>query len=371
MNTTADGILMEDPPLLTDITLHEDDLTQEAMTHFSYHTEILHAFETYRRNILENTHLTRIGRHLLFSVIDNLHTNCKKVLNYAAENVELLSGTFPIVGPLTIFGLPRSGTTFLYNLLACDPNCRAPLLTEMSVECVPPIARSDSVKQERRLVATKLARQRREKITGRSDEMVAAHPIHAVEEDYLILRHTGIYIFLSQLMFDCQSDTDDWLNDLMSKDFAYDYHETFLHMLNSLDAPRSHWLLKSSVHSFYLDTFLRHYPQAKLIMIHRPLDAVLPSFCRTQLTAVNGFFDEADSISRDRLMKRCIQCIGKMVELIMKFRAHRHDQSDQSHNNIFDVTYDILIKSPIETVRRIYGHFDLRWSNEFEAAMEA
>ncbi|CAF4399503.1 unnamed protein product, partial [Rotaria magnacalcarata] len=60
-----------------------------------------------------------------------------------------------------------------------------------------------------------------------------------------------------------------------------------------------------------------------------------------------------------------------MVELIMKFRAHRHDQSDQSHNNIFDVTYDILIKSPIETVRRIYGHFDLRWSNEFEAAMEA
>ncbi|CAF4594718.1 unnamed protein product [Rotaria magnacalcarata] len=106
-------------------------------------------------------------------------------------------------------------------------------------------------------------------------------------------------------------------------------------------------------------------------MIHRPLDAVLPSFCRTQLTAVNGFFDEADSISRDRLMKRCIQCIGKMVELIMKFRAHRHDQSDQSHNNIFDVTYDILIKSPIETVRRIYGHFDLRWSNEFEAAMEA
>jgi hypothetical protein len=238
-------------------------------------------------------------------------------------------------------------------------------------EFVPPVARSNSVEQKRRLVAVKLAGQQKEKITGRPNEMIAAHPIYAIEEDYLILRHTSIYILLSQLTYDAQSETDTWLKDLMSKDFAYDYHETFLRLLNSVDAPCSHWLLKSPVHTFYLDTLLRHYPHATLIVVHRHLDEVLPSFCRMQLTAVNLLFDEADSTSRDRLMKRCVQCIDKMVELIMEFRTRRHHQSDQPYNKVFDVTYNDLMQQPIETVRRIYDYCDLRWSDEFEVAMRS
>ncbi|CAF2270161.1 unnamed protein product, partial [Rotaria magnacalcarata] len=40
-------------------------------------------------------------------------------------------------------------------------------------------------------------------------------------------------------------------------------------MLNSVDAPRFHWLLKSSDHTLYPDTVFRHYPNAKMIMAHR------------------------------------------------------------------------------------------------------
>jgi hypothetical protein len=371
MSMIADTISTESPQLLDDINLHEDDLTEEAKCYFGYHTAIFHAFETYRRSILDNGCLTRAGRHLFLSDIDGLHTTCKRVLNYAAKNIELLSGNFPSVGPLVICGLPRSGTTLLYNLLACDPNCRAPLLTDMFGECVPPIARSDLIEQERRLVAVKFAMQQREKVTGRPNDLVLAHPIYTIEEDYLILRHTSVDILLSQLIFDIQSEPDAWFNDLMTKDFAYDYHETFLRLLNSVDAPRSHWLLKTPMHTFYLDTLLRHYPHAILIMNHRRLDDILSSCCRAHLTRVNGSFDEVDSTSRDRVTKRIIQRIDKMVELVMEFRTRRRHQSDQSHNSIFDVTYNDLMKQPIETVRRIYDHCGLRWSDEFEVAMRS
>ena len=266
--------------LLDDVVLHEDDLTEKAKCCFAYHSDIFHAFDKYRRNILDNNRFTRLGRHAFLSKIVHLHNDCKRILNYVAENISLLSNNLPVVGPLVIYGLPRSGTTLLYNLLACDPNCRAPLVTDMVGQCIPPIARSNLVEQKQRLAAVQQAGQQMEELAGQPNETIAAHPIFAIEEDYLILRHTSIYILLAQLAVDVQSESDLWLEDITNKDFAYDYHETFLHLLNSVDRPHSHWLLKSPVHSFYLDTLLRHYPTAKLIMVHRHLNEVLPSFCR-------------------------------------------------------------------------------------------
>ncbi|CAF3393572.1 unnamed protein product [Rotaria sp. Silwood2] len=38
---------------------------------------------------------------------------------------------------------------------------------------------------------------------------------------------------------------------------------------------------------------------------------------------------------------------------------------------MIDILYDDLLERPIATVRRIYDHFDLRWTKEFETAMDA
>ena len=162
-----------------------------------------------------------------------------------------------------------------------------------------------------------------------------------------------------------QVEPDTWLYDESNKDFAYDYHKTFLSMLNSVDKPRSHWLFKSPEHVLFLDTFFRHYPNAAMIMTHRRLDEVLPSFC-SLAWAFNGlYFDENNSIARTTSTFRAIQHIEKSIERIVKFRTRSH----QSQKPIFDVRYDNLIEQPINTVRRIYDHFNLQWSSEFEEAM--
>jgi hypothetical protein len=365
MTSAEDAV--DSPSLLNDIILHENDLTEQAKRQFGYHTDIFRAFELYRRSILENNRLTCVGRHLAFSTLEELHTTYKQVLNYVATNN--VSQNLPDIGPLVICGLPRTGTTLLYNLLACDPNCRAPLYTEINVQSVPPISRSNLIEHERRAKKGELSEQARQQLAGRSSALSASHPSFVIEEDSLILVQAGMIDYFSIISSEDQFEPDAWFYDDTNKDFAYDYHKMFLCMLNSIDGPRSHWLLKSPEHALFLDVFFRHYPNAAMIMVHRRLDDVLPSYC-SLAWAFNGiYFDENDSTARATLTTRALQRINKLIERIVEFRTRCHPSYDPSRKNIFDVNYDDLIEQPIVTVRHIYDHFNLNWSLEFEEAM--
>jgi hypothetical protein len=361
MTSSEDAV--DSPSLMNDIILHENDLTEQAKRQFDYHNDILRAFDLNRRSILENNQLTCVGRHLAFSTLEELHRNCKQVLNYVAANN--VSQNLPDIGPLVICGLPRTGTTLLYNLLACDPNCRAPLHTEINVQSVPPISRSNLIEHERRAKKEELNEQARQQLVGRSSIVSASHPSFATEEDSLILCQAGMIHYFALISSEDQVELDAWFYDDTNKDFAYDYHKMFLCMLNSVDGPRSHWLLKSPDHALFLDVFFRHYPNAAMIMTHRRLDDVLPSYC-SLVWAFDGIHvDENDSTARATLTTRALRRINKLIERIVEFRTRCHP----SRKNIFDVNYDDLIEQPIVTVRRIYDHFNLHWSLEFEEAM--
>ncbi|CAF5001723.1 unnamed protein product, partial [Rotaria sp. Silwood1] len=63
------------------------------------------------------------------------------------------------------------------------------------------------------------------------------------------------------------------------------------------------------------------------------------------------------------IVERRLRVTNVQINRIVKFRrTHPHDP-------VFDVLYDDLIAKPIDTVRRIYDHFGLTWSEEFEQAM--
>ncbi|CAF2972448.1 unnamed protein product [Rotaria sp. Silwood2] len=369
MNTRSDQTTKDDSTKLNDTVLHEDDLTEQAKNQFSYHSDIFRTLESYRQSVLHNVHITHLGRNFFLSELDILHRNCKHVLNYAAEHNEIFNKNLPTIGPLVVCGPARTGTTLLYNLLACDPNCRAPLYTDMNVEVVPPIARSDSIGQKRRIDILNSSYSYNEQLYKLLTQLAAHHAHFDIEEDYVILRQGGYFPMFPLLSDDEDSSSEIWIRKEMKKEYAYDYHEVFLRMLNSVDMPKSHWLLKSPFHIFSLNTFLHHYPNALLIMTHRRLDEVLPSWCSLLLAAGDGYFDKSNSISRNRIIKRCCQCLDTEVECIMKFRTSENGKVDQSKKNIFDVTYDNLMKDPIGIVHQIYHYFNLHWSNDMEMAM--
>ncbi|CAF1377128.1 unnamed protein product [Rotaria sordida] len=92
-----------------------------------------------------------------------------------------------------------------------------------------------------------------------------------------------------------QIEIDKWVYDNTNKSYAYEYHEMFLRMLNSVDPPKSHWLLKWPFHSVNLDTVFARYPNAAVVMCHRRLDEVLPSFFRLIRTTAGSSFNETDA----------------------------------------------------------------------------
>ncbi|CAF0848850.1 unnamed protein product [Rotaria sordida] len=366
MSTTSDRTTIDH---LNDTVLHEDDLTEQAKNQFGYHSDILRTFESYRQSVLRHDYVTPVGRNFFLSELHTLHTNCKRVLNYAVEHNEVFNQNLPTIGPLIICGLARTGTTLLYNLLACDPNCRAPLYTDMYVEVVPPISRFDSIGQKRRLDLLKSLEQDNKQAANFFIQIAASHAHFDIEEDYHILRQAGYFSMFTTVSDDEDGTPESWIRKEMNKDYAYDYHEIFLRMLNTVDMPKSHWLLKTPFHIFSFDTLLQHYPNALLIMPHRRIDEVLPSLCSLSLTATDLHFDKTNSISRDRIIKRCYQFFDTEIECMMKFRTSENGVLAQSKKHIFDVTYDNLMKDPIGVVHQIYDYFNLHWSNEIEMAM--
>ncbi|CAF3679197.1 unnamed protein product [Rotaria sp. Silwood1] len=139
------------PILRAEVNINDDDLSQEAKAQFGYHTEILHAFRLNARNVLANDGLSPIGRHLFCINLEKDYMNCKRVLNYVAKNMQLKRTAGLLPPTFFICGLPRTGSTLLFNLLACDPLCRAPLATDLFYP-VPPLARSDTTGQAQRII---------------------------------------------------------------------------------------------------------------------------------------------------------------------------------------------------------------------------
>jgi hypothetical protein len=221
MSTKPDeSVVDQSVALLSDIILHEYDLSEEAKNQFEYHTKILDALEQNRRSTLENDQISPIGRHFILSRLEKSHSDCKQVLNYAAANRKLLIDSLPDFGPLFICGLPRTGSTLLYNLLACDPNCRAPLFIDMFIECVPPISRSDVVERERRTLLANNYVEMRNQLLRRSFTFNASHPSFPTEEDFLIMGHAGVLLFTLLTSPAHQPEIPRFIYDNINKDFG-------------------------------------------------------------------------------------------------------------------------------------------------------
>ncbi|CAF1207130.1 unnamed protein product [Adineta steineri] len=355
--------------LLREPTLCENDLSEQAKKQFNIYSEIRRKYQSNIRNILGDNRLSPIGRHLFCVITDQSHKNCINVLNYVAAHPEVKTTAQCIRPPLVICGLPRSGTTLLYSLLACDPACRAPLFTDM-FEPVPPLARSDTAGQmQRNTIAAEYSKMLN--ALGLADyekEVNASHPFLAHAEDQFILAQAA-YNWLHYLLLPGKNNelVEWYLNDA-NKDFAYEYHNIFLQMLNSVDAPQSHWLLKTPLHVITLNTLVRQYPTASLIMTHRKLDDVLPSCVRMAHAFTSAYFDNnrADITSnRNGVMELMLHAIDVCIRHMVEFRR------TNSHTPIIDILYDDLIAQPIETVRRMYKQLGLTWSEDFELAMNA
>jgi hypothetical protein len=272
-----------------------------------------------------------------------------KTTAYLEQRPELLQR--PIERPVFVFGVPRTGTTLLSNLLATDPARRSPLTWEID-DPVPPPAK-DALYNDARALA-RLDTERK---------MLAARP-----EMGKYYRNSAIYP--NECMFFMQSDFKaliwesrgklrdyrDWLFNEADLTSTYEYHKRFLQLLQA-DAPGT-WNLKMPSHALWLPTLLKIYPDARLVWTHRDPFTATGSFCSLISLSHQAFIGHVDTAW---LAENCAWQAMEHANRIMDTR----DKIGEAR--IIDVHYADLMRHPIETMRALYRAL----GDDFTAAAES
>jgi hypothetical protein len=274
--------------------------------------------------------LQRVREGLVKALVDRLKTTA-----YLESRPELLSRA--IKRPVFVFGIPRTGTTLLSNLLAADPAHRSPLTWEIDDPVPPPT--SATLRTDPRALA-RLEAER---------QMLAARP-----EAGKYYRSSAIYpnecVFImahdfKTVMWESRGKLPNYRDWIYQTDVtsAYEYHRRFLQLLQA-EAPGT-WNLKMPSHALNIQTLLKVYPDARLVWTHRDPITATGSFCSLLTLAHQGYLGKVD-----------IEWLSENLPWQAAQHANRAmDARDAlGEERIVDVHYADLMRNPIATMQALY-----------------
>lgn len=251
----------------------------------------------------------------------------------------------PIARPIFITGIPRSGSTFLHELMAEDPENRSPRVWEVMF---PIAAHSDSSREADRWVRkaeTSLWWFRR--LAPRADSV---YPMRSRTPHECVAIHS--YTLLSEeFASTCHIPTYEAF--LRSADLVpvYNWQRRFLQYLQ-LRCKTRQWVLKSPDHVRGLEDLFAVFPDAVIVQTHRdPLDALRSS---VQLAEVlEGLFTRPGDPGETGLHEA--RNLAEGMEIMIAFReAH-----PELEGRFIDVKYRELVSDPLSVVRRIYRQLEM------------
>lgn len=261
----------------------------------------------------------------------------------------------PVEKPLFVFGLPRTGTTLMINLLASDPASRSFLRWEI-YDGIPP-ARPEELRAGPRYEAQQA-----------KCEMALQHMPHiaAIHMEFADSPTECQFLmtpsFCAQV-FEAQADIPSYRHWFLHEaDYAhvFRFHKRTLQALQTYSGGR--WTLKNPWHPLFLDALTEVYPDARLVMTHRdPADVV--GSCCSLIKYVRQIYSE--QIDYRGIGRSFIDTFQLMIDRSEAYRAKHGADS------IHDVQYADTLRDPLETVRGIYAAFGETLTPEAEAAMRA
>jgi hypothetical protein len=285
--------------------------------------------------------------------VTRLLRNLAALREHEAREPELLA--WPIDRPIFITGLPRSGSTFLFKLLAEDPENRAPA----SWETVFPLPRSAGDVPARRIAAMNRLLATFERM---APNFHAMHPIDATspQECTEITAH----VFRS-FRFELTHHMPGYRAWLRRADHgpAYRFHRVFLQHLQYQDGRPRRWVLKCPDHVFTLDALAAAYPDARLVFLHREPLEILASLAGLTAILRQPFTSRRDPAAIGR------EVVGDWLEgteAMMRADAQRLFPEER----VVHVRFRDLIAAPLATVTALYERFGLLLGAESRSRME-
>ena len=256
--------------------------------------------------------------------------------------------------PFFLTGLPRTGTSALFNLLGMDPATRPLLLWESFFP--DPIEGLAKGEPDPRHLAMKAANEQMRE--GHKDfSKIHFTSADTPEECVLLMAatfehvHNGIEILMEPYK--------SWFEN-QDLHRAYGWYKNVLKLLD-WQRPGDRWLLKSPAHLWALDVIVEQYPDCCVIVTHRNLAEVFASYCSmmSMVFEMNGCTRTAD------LGPAALDSLALSLERALAVR----DRSDPAR--FIDVRFDDFVADNMATAKKIHAHFELPWGGEARQAMAA
>lgn len=142
---------------------------------------------------------------------------------------------------------------------------------------------------------------------------------------------------------------------------VYRAHRRMLQLLQ-WRCPAERWVLKSPGHIWSLEALLAEYPDACLVQTHRDPLKILSSISSLEVVLRAMTSDDIDPHEIAREWSEWF-CLG--YERSVTFR----EAGGVPDSQVMDVQFGDFIGDPVSQVRRIYEHFDLEFTEEFDRRM--
>jgi hypothetical protein len=290
----------------------------------------------------EEANLHFIGRIVLHGMIVMFLSNRLLLAEARKRTPEIFQQ--PLIPPIIILGLPRTGTTFLHRLLAADPAHRAIPLWEL-------LRPLPSETPDRRREITMEGSKIQAALTPQHDRIHYARADSP--EECVVLQGTTFRSALFPSFVPVYSYGEWHFSHDQSE--AYREYCALLHVLQA-GRPGCRLVLKAPAHAAALPTLFETIPDAMLIQTHRDPVTACNSSNSSRYSLQSQF---AQKLDVRRLAQVNVNALAKLAATSLAFH--------QEHPGVIhDVQYSRLVRDPIGTVKDIYSRFNLAWSDAYE-----
>ncbi len=142
---------------------------------------------------------------------------------------------------------------------------------------------------------------------------------------------------------------------------TYKQHKKLLQLIGSAQ-PDTPWTIKYPVHLKHLKSFLKVYPDARIIWTHRDPASVLSSY--TNMNATNRAMSvREETLDRADLLHEQMEVWADATARAVEIRKQYPD------NQFADVYFEDYVADPVAEMEKAYGQLGIEWTCEAEYGM--